>query len=206
MPGANSRARDFTRLCAPARAAEVATMCGFGLVGEERVHRQDRRRVALVQQRLEGADWVDLAEEFQLQLLAPGIIGGIGEGRHAGLAGIGDQDVATPTPLPDGCGKARDGVLVQHVAGHRDQLLFRGVSQQRRLGRCEPHLVAAADRDRCALAQQQARGGKPDARVPPVTTATLSCSPRSMLLPHAQLRSRPAGERASAYDIPSRLV
>jgi hypothetical protein len=30
MRGANSRARDLTRLCAPARAAEVATMCGSG--------------------------------------------------------------------------------------------------------------------------------------------------------------------------------
>ena len=135
----------------------------FGLVGEERVHRQDRRRVALVQQRLEGADWVDLAEEFQLQLLAPGIIGGIGEGRHAGLAGIGDQDVATAFPLLDRGGKARDGFLVQHVAGHRQQLLFRRVAQQRRLRRGEPCLIAAADRDRGALAQQQARGGQPDA-------------------------------------------
>ena len=30
MRGANSRASDFTRLCAPARAAAVATICGSG--------------------------------------------------------------------------------------------------------------------------------------------------------------------------------
>ena len=134
----------------------------LGLVGKERVHGQDRRRVAPLQQRLERADRINLAEEFQLQLLAPGIIGGIGEGRHAGLAGIGDQDVTTPTPLPDGCGKARDGVLVQHIAGHREQPLFRRVAEQGRLGRGEPGLVAATDGDRGAFAQQQPRGGKPN--------------------------------------------
>ena len=32
MRGANSRARDFTRFCAPARAAEVATICGCGSI------------------------------------------------------------------------------------------------------------------------------------------------------------------------------
>ena len=139
----------------------------LGLVGEQRIHRQDRRCVAAVQQRPEGADRVDLAEEFQLQLFAPVVIGGIREGRHARLPGIGDQDVAAAFPLLDRGGQARDGILVQHVAGHRQQLLFGRVAQQRRLRRGEPRLIAAADRDRGALAQEQARGGQPDARAAP---------------------------------------
>ena len=177
MRGANSRASDFTRLC-----------------------------VAAVQQRLEGADWMDLAEEFELQLLTPGLIGRIREGRHAGLPGIGDQDVAAPRPLLDRAGEALDGMLVEHIAGQREQLFFRRVPQQRRLGRREPRLVAAADRDRHALAQEQARGGKPDARGPtgddgdPILQFEIHAS-----YPTPRLRS-PAGERKSAEDIPLRLV
>src|SRR5262249_22335038 len=48
---------------------------GFGLIRQERVHGEDRRRIALVEHRLEGAHRMDLAEELQLQLLPPGFIG-----------------------------------------------------------------------------------------------------------------------------------
>ena len=125
----------------------------LGLVGKERVHGQDRRRVAPLQQRLERADRINLTEEFQLQLLAPGVIRGIRERRHAGLAGIGDQNVAAPAPLLDRRRELGNGILVQHVAGHREQILFRGVTQQRRLGGSKPGLVAAADGNHGSLAQ-----------------------------------------------------
>src|SRR5258707_28215 len=78
-----------------------AHMCGPGLIGRRGFPRQGRRRVALVQERLERGHGVNLAEEFQLQLLAPRLVRRIREGRHPSLAGIVDQDVAAPAPLLD---------------------------------------------------------------------------------------------------------
>ena len=181
MRGANSRASDFTRLCAPARAAAVADHVGFRLIGEQRVHRHDRGRVALVEHRLEGAHRIDLAEELQLQLLAPGLVGGVREGRHARLPGIVDQDVAAPLPLLDRGRERRDLVLVEHVAAHRQEIVVR---TRCRADSISPTASRASSRPQIATAAPSARKSRavasPMPDVPPVTTATLPASPRSM--------------------------
>src|ERR1700736_2227410 len=47
---------------------------GLRLVGKERIHSQDGSCIALVEERPEGADRIDLAEELELKLFAPSFI------------------------------------------------------------------------------------------------------------------------------------
>ncbi len=156
---------------------------GLRLIGEQRVHRQDRCRIALVQQVLEGAHRMNLAEELQLELLAPGLVAGVRKSRHAGLPGIVDQDIAAPAPL---LRPRRRSGRPRPCRGHH---IARRGARARRHCRASVDLAAASrdwSRPQIATAAPSARNSRavasPMPEVPPVTTATLPCSPRSILL------------------------
>src|SRR5262249_59863691 len=96
----------------------------------------------------------------------PSFISGVREGRHTGLSGIVDQDIAASRPSLDGGGETGHGGLVEHVALlNQEPLVGRVVpkrSLERVLGRRKPRLVAATDGDRGALGKKQPRRGEPD--------------------------------------------
>ena len=115
--------------------------------------------------------WIWL-KNFRLQLLAPGLVGGVGEGRHAGLAGIVHQDVAAPAPLLDRGGEAADRVLVEHVAGRASSAFSAALPSSDDLAAASrawsrPQIATAAP-----SASMSRAVARPMPDVPPVTTAT----------------------------------
>ena len=132
--------------------------------GEQRINGDDRRRVAFFQQGPERAHGIDLAEELQFELGAPLLVGRVGEGRHAPLARVVDENVDARTPCANGAREGHDIGLARDIAGPREhaRLAMRGAQIARGVG--ETLGVAPADRDIGALRQQRARRGEADAR------------------------------------------
>ena len=78
---------------------------------------------------------MDLAEEFELELLAPRLVRSLGKRGQARLAGVVDEDVAASAPLLDRRRKALHRSLVEDVALQRKQPLVRFIAQQCGSGR-----------------------------------------------------------------------
>jgi hypothetical protein len=82
-----------TRFTTPARAAEVATMCGSGWRASSELTQTTASPSACVRSQLrqEGARGVQHREELQVQLFGPGRVVGVGEGGDTALARVVDQ-------------------------------------------------------------------------------------------------------------------
>jgi hypothetical protein len=162
--GANSVAMERTRFSTPARAAEVATMCGSGWRASSELAQTmaaspstarcascgRKARVGLITEK-----------NFSLQLFGPGLVVGVGEGGDAALAGVVDQR-GRP-------GRARPRWRRQRRAPRRRRARRKAAGEQPGFGCCwraapatacvQPLGIAAAQRDRRAAGQQQLDGG-----------------------------------------------
>jgi hypothetical protein len=89
--GANSVAMERTRFLRPARAAEVATMCGSGWEASSEFT-QTMADLRALELRQKGARGMQHREELQVQLLGPGFVAGVLEGRDTALTGVVDEN------------------------------------------------------------------------------------------------------------------
>ena len=138
-------------------------MCGSRLIGKQRIDRKDRGYIALFQQRLERADRKDLAEELELELLAPGCVIGIRKGRDPSAAGVVDEDIATTSPFCDIGSKLCDVLRLDDIASARQQVA-RGEFRRKAVpGAIEATFIAPTQGDIGALPEQQPHGGEPNA-------------------------------------------
>ncbi len=146
---------------------------------EQRIDRDDCRPVALFQKRKESADRQNLAEEFQVQFLAPLRVGGVRKRRNAALAGIVDEEIDA------GRRSMSQPFARNRLTASASSTLQ--VSASRALPGAPSFCFAAARRaasrpqiaTRAPSASRYFAVARPMPELPPVTTATLFLRPRS---------------------------
>ena len=151
------------RLSTPARADEVATMCGSGCSASSEFTQTIDGACRVAQHRQEGAGRADHAEVLQVEFFAPGFVGGVGEGRHAALARVVHQHVGAAETRLHCLRECCDLVRVEHVAGSRRAIALRETAPSATLPLARAVRVAPADRDRCARSQKQFGSREADA-------------------------------------------
>jgi hypothetical protein len=123
----------------------------LGLQCQQRVDADDGRVAAALtrahQLRQEGADRMDQREEFQVQLFAPGLVAGVGEGRNAALAGVVDQHVGATEACAHLLGETAHLRRIEHVGVDRQHTFAAVHLAQRSVGGGQPCGIAATDGD-----------------------------------------------------------
>ncbi len=171
--GASSTASDLMRLSTPARADEVATMCGSGCRASSEFTQTTAGFAGVAQHRQKRAGRADHAEVLQVEFFAPGVVGGVGERRHATLAGVVHQHV--------GAAEARLHCLRECVRPRRRRARRRFAPAIARCGNCafsEASACARRSLSRPQIATEaparrnSSAVARPMPDEPPVTTAT----------------------------------
>ena len=161
MPfGANSVAIERTRFCAPARAAEVATMCGSGCSASSELTHTTAACGLRSQQRQEGARRIEQREELQMQLLAPRVVGRVGEGGDAALPRVVDQHVGAAEGFLGGGGEGATCAASSTSQRCANRRACGCSARRQRLRLAQP---AARRGRRCATAapaRRNSRGGR----------------------------------------------
>ncbi|MCY1422921.1 hypothetical protein D9M71_386200 [compost metagenome] len=139
QPGTGRRGGDHVRL---------------RLAGQQRVDADDRGTGLALQLGEEGAHRVDHREEFQLQLFAPGFVGGVGEGRDPALAGVVDQHLGRAQRGQAGGGEGLHRLAVEHVADLGQQTRLGEALAQPCFGTVQALLITAAEGHRGAGFEQ----------------------------------------------------
>lgn len=128
-----------------------------GFAGEDGVEVDDGGGVGGAQQRQGGVQRVEDAVELQLQLVAPVSGGALGEGLHAGLAGVVDEAVEPAEAVLYAVDQAAYRLGVADVADGGVQPVVVAEGGQR-------FRAAAAGGDLRALVEEHTDGGASDAR------------------------------------------
>ena len=155
-------------------------MCGSGCIDNKRIDCDDGRLFALFQKWKKCPDRQDLAEEFQIQFLAPLRVAGVGECRNPALAGVVDEQIdAAAAPLCD---------FLREMLSRRPHRARCRVRRARASEPGEPSFCFAAARRAASRPQIATRApsasrylavASPMPELPPVTTAMLFLRPRS---------------------------
>ena len=197
--GANSLARDFNRLCTPARAAEVHTMWGSGCTDSSELTATIAAR-SLFSSRpgrnaLIGKIWLKSFRFQARRAIARRIR--IGEGRDAApdRAFVDEKVDAAPAPLCDFVRKCFDLIAIKHVTRLRRRSCTRCLAcpdgRPRRRGGSASAAARSPLSRRSASRPATSRVARPMPELPPVTTATLLVRPRSTIALSHCYRQRP---------------